>query len=117
MMKGIPYSVVAASTIAISQLAHAGVKLDNEYNKEKVDDLMVNDIIGALNATESESEFFVDRDIAEMFAVDGKIEGLDIEAFLANNQFEATAGSTAQCCHSNCHTNCHNNCHGSRSWR
>ncbi|HDV5624284.1 TPA: hypothetical protein RI821_002844 [Vibrio cholerae] len=116
-MKGIPYSVVAASTIAISQLAHAGVKVDIDLKKEKVDDLMVNDIIGALNATESQSEFIIDRDIAEMFAVDGKIEGFDIESFLANNQFEATSGRTAQCCHSNCHTNCHSNCHGSRSWR
>lgn len=114
-MKAIPLSIIAASTMAVSQIAYAGVKIDTEQDVQ-VNDELVKDIAQSLEKTDNQVK--IDSTITEAFSVDGKIDGFSVADFLAQSNMQVDPGvKSASCCHGNCHSNCHGNCHGSRSWR
>ncbi|MFS1429585.1 hypothetical protein LMH73_021295 [Vibrio splendidus] len=117
-MKTIPLSIIAASTMAMSQIAYAGVTVSQE-DCDLADEKLVNEITDTL--AKNPDQVTIDQTLTSAFAVDGKIDGFSVSEFLANSGFESSdlekGTKSVACCHTNCHSNCHSNCHGSRSWR
>lgn len=113
-MNKIPLAIVAVSTLALSQAANAGVKIQLKEDTQSSE--QVASIMQALSEVEKTAQNIDKAGILQAFESNGEVLGFNIEMINADAYPQQGIG-IGGCCHGNCHSNCHRACHGSRSWR